>query len=106
MPYKMAPVYIGDVGVIVTPEEKPKLPKGFDFSKLTFRQMCNLAVACGISVKDIIGIDHCYDHQKMIPIGGRELPAGMNLFEHCVFCRNCFLFFRIKELPKDDYKES
>lgn len=96
----MAPVYVGDVGVIVEPSLKYSIPDWLDLSKLDLRQICNLAASCGISIRDILGIDHCWEHQDKIAIGGRELPQGFNLFEHCVICRSCGITFRLAELPK------
>lgn len=98
----MARIYVGDVGTIVQPTEKPKFPKGLDLSSLSFRNLCILAVTCGVPVKDLIGKDNCYEHQDMIAIGGREMPAGFNLFDHCIYCRNCFLFYRLRRLPSGD----
>lgn len=97
MSYKMARVYVGDVGTLTKPTPKSGIPKELDLSGLTFRQLCNLAVALGHDVRDIIGIDHCYEHYGMIAIGNRELPEGFNLFEHCSYCRNCWQTFRQKE---------
>lgn len=94
----MKPVYIGDVGQIVPRTPKMGIPKEVDISHLSFRDLCNLAVVCGFELRDIIGIKSCFEHQDKILLADRALPDGMNLFEHCVYCKNCFQFFRIKEI--------
>lgn len=95
----MGRVYVGDVGEI--PERQPKysVPKELDTSQLTFRQLCGLALAVGIDVRDIIGVKTCKDHYDMVFLGDKVMPEGYNLFEHCVYCRNCWQFFRYRELP-------
>lgn len=95
--YRQAPVYIGDVGVITPPTPKTPIPQNFDFSQLTYRQICNLLVACGYDVRDIIPIEHCSDHASMIFLGGKELPEGYNFFEDVKYCKNCWQLFRFKE---------
>lgn len=96
----MKPVYIGDVGDttrLVQP--KKSLPEGIDFSKLTFRQMCNIAVAVGFDVRDIIGVSSCDKHYGMIEFPyTHEFPEGMNLFDHCTYCKNCWKLFRKKHV--------
>lgn len=94
---KMAPVYVGDVGQIHTyNREKVGLPE-FDLSTLPLRDLCNLALKVGFDVREIIGVPSCEDHLKMV-ILHNTMPEGMNLFEHCVYCKNCWQFFRLKRL--------
>jgi hypothetical protein len=92
----MAPVYVGDIGVITRREPKRVLPKELDLSKYSFRDLCNIAILVGIDLRDIIGISSCSDHRNMVFLGGKELPDGYNIFEHCVYCKNCWQLFRIK----------
>jgi uncharacterized metal-binding protein len=94
----MQPVYVGDIGVIIQRSEKHARPADIDLDTLDFRQLCNLAVYCGIDVRDLIGIRFCYEHVDMTEIGARALPQGYNLFESCKYCKNCWRFFRIKNL--------
>jgi len=99
---RMAPVYIGDIGIITPPTTKTGLPEGFDTSKLTFRQLCNVAVLVGIDVREIIGIKECWMHVDMVFLGDKQMPDGYNLFEHCNYCKSCWRLFRIKRLPNVD----
>jgi hypothetical protein len=88
-------VYIGDIGTIIPPKPKPALPP-IDLSQMSYRDMCNLAVAIGLDVRDIIGIEHCYEHEGMVFIADRALPEGFDLFSDCVYCKNCWRFFRTR----------
>lgn len=94
---KMAPVYIGDVGEIVVPQPKVAPPPDLDLNKLTFRQLCNLAVACNLDLRDIIGVSSCDKHYTMVFLGDKELPQGYNLFEDAVYCKNCWRYFRYRD---------
>jgi hypothetical protein len=93
----MARVYVGDIGTVVTPQPITQLPKDLDLSQLTFRQLCNLAVACNIDVRDMIGVENCIEHEGMVLLADKEMPSGYNLFEDCKYCKNCWQFFRYKE---------
>lgn len=95
---RMAPVYVGDVGVIPEPSPTIPMPLGLDTSNLTFRQLCNLALAVGIDIRDIIGVKECYMHVDMIFLGSNEMPDGYNIFEHCTYCKNCWKLFRLKSI--------
>jgi hypothetical protein len=92
----MAKIYVGDIGTITISPPKIGLPKDLDLSGLSFRQLCNLAVVCGFDVRDLIGIDNCYEHVEMVLIFDRALPEGFNLFDHCSYCRNCWRMFRVR----------
>lgn len=100
---KQAPVFIGDIGVIVEPRQKYGVPSDVDLSQLTFRQLCNLAVLLGHDIRDIIGVKSCIDHYELyVFLGDRPMPEGYNLFSHCVYCIHCWRLFRLKELPKEE----
>lgn len=90
----MARVYIGDVGEIPPPQAPFETELKFDLSKVTFRDLCNLTTILGFDVRDIIGINDCFEHRNMIFLGDKEMPEGFNLFEHCVYCKNCWKLFR------------
>lgn len=95
---KMARVYVGDVGEIVVKEPKKTLPKDLDLSKYDFRELCNIAILVGIDLRQIIGVEKCSNHIRMVVLGDKEMPEGMNIFEHCVYCQNCWQIFRMKRL--------
>lgn len=90
----MAPVYVGDVGVIIEPSTIQELPANIDTSKLSFRELCNVLVSVGIDVRMLIGVDNCNAHVNMVFLGDKEMPEGYNLFEHCSYCRVCWQLFR------------
>lgn len=99
MSYKMAKVYLGDVGVITLVERvKPQLPENIDFSVMTLRELCNFALSIGVDLKEIIGVNKCSGHAGMVVLGNNKMPDGYNLFEHCIFCKNCWQLFRLKRL--------
>lgn len=92
-------LYIGDIGD-TTPLYHPITAPSpeIDLDALDARQMMNLAIENGFQVRDLIGISHCYEHVDMVLLGDRKLPDGMNLFENCSYCKNCFQLFRDKKL--------
>lgn len=97
----MAPVYIGDVGVIVEPVYTTKT---FDvdanvLAKLPFRELCIIAVEVGFDVRDLIGVSECSKHAGMVLLADKVMPDGYNLFDHCTYCKNCWQLFRLKRLP-------
>lgn len=96
----MRPVYVGDVGNVTPRKPKGTIPAHIDIDKLSFREMCSLAISVGFELRELIGIKTCGEHIGMVLLADRIMPEGMNLFEHCVYCRNCFQLFRIKELKK------
>ena len=94
----MKPVYVGDVGEIHLQSRMKELPD-VDYDSLELHELFAIAIDCNVDIKLFIGIRHCYMHQGMIAIGGRELPPGFNLIEHIKYCHNCYEMFRPKKLP-------
>lgn len=96
----MKPVYVGDVGNThyVGRPKTIKQPPKLDYGSMSFRELFNMAIECGFDVRDLIGVKSCDDHNGMIFLGGKEMPQGMNLAEHCVYCNNCWRFFRQRSL--------
>jgi hypothetical protein len=92
-------IFVGDVGVIVPPVLHLEITM-IDTSKMTYRELCAYALECGVDIRDIIGIDHCYLHVDMIYVGDKPLPRGFNMVEHCNWCRNCFQMYRIRKIKK------
>lgn len=92
----MKPVYVGDIGVIVEQSKPIALPAEIDLDQLTHRQLCNLAALLGHKVTDIIGIDTCEEHLTFYTaLDGYKMPEGYNLFDHCVYCKNCWRTYRL-----------
>lgn len=94
-------VFLGEVGdIVVRPPVTDEPLKNIDLNdeRLTLRDLCNIALACHIDIKDLIGVKKCENHYGMVVLADKELPQGYNLFEHCVYCRNCFQYFREKRI--------
>src|SRR5690242_9701220 len=96
----MQALYVGDIGVIVAPSVPKSVPKDIDIDSLSLLEMMTLALECGANIKDLIGIDNCYEHVGMIAIHDRALPAGYSLLLDCKYCTNCFIMFRTKRRGK------
>ena len=97
-----ARVFVGDVGEIPVRKAPQGVPNLESLANLTFRELCNVAIECGVRVQDLIGVDVCYKHVGKILLRDNAMPKGFNLFDHCTYCRNCFQLFRLRELPKED----
>lgn len=98
---RMQKVFLGEIGDIVVTApitNEPLRNVDLDDENLSLRDLCNLALRCNIDVRELIGVKYCGEHYDMVLLADKELPAGYNLFEHCVYCRNCFTFFRLKKI--------
>lgn len=92
----MARICVGDVGVLSPPQEVTPIPPDLDMDTLSTRELMIVALNAGVKLKDLIGVDQCFMHVEYVELGAKALPEGYNLLEHCVWCRNCFVLFRIK----------
>ena len=92
----MKPVYVGDIGEIVikTPISKPT--RKLDLENMSLRELFREALECGFDVRELIGVEGCDKHVGMVFLGGKTMPQGMNLVENCVYCKNCWQYFRDK----------
>lgn len=97
----MKPIYVGDIGEVFLQPVQKTLPD-VDYYSLDIHELFAIAIEANIDIKLFIGIDNCYEHEAlgMVAIGNRELPQGFNWIEHVKYCRNCYLMFRLRKLPK------
>jgi hypothetical protein len=80
-------VFFGEIGDITlsTPITAEPLI-GVDIDAIDdLRVLFNLCLACGIDVREIIGVKTCGEHVGWILLADKELPEGYNLVEQlCV----------------------
>ena len=95
----MKPVYVGDVGEITLRPVRKPIPNDVDLDSLDIHELCAMALEAGVGLRDLIGINNCYDHVNMVLLGSNAMPQGFNIIEHTKYCRNCFQMFRLKRLP-------
>lgn len=94
----MKPVYIGDVGEIFTTPARRAIPSDEEIDAMSDHDLFAVALECGVSLYDIIGINHCYEHIDMVFLGSNSMPSGYNLLDHTNWCRNCFQLFRLARI--------
>lgn len=95
---KMPHVMVGDVGEITIRPERKTIAENVDLDSMDLHELCALAIDCGIGLKELIGIDNCFEHVNMIFLGANDMPEGFNIIEHVKYCKNCFQMFRLKRI--------
>lgn len=93
----MSLLYVGDVGVVVAPSQPKPVPQNINVDEMSWRELFLLAIELGHDVKQLLGIQHCYEHINMILLKDNKLPDGFNYAEDTAWCRSCFQWFRQKK---------
>jgi hypothetical protein len=93
-------VFFGEIGEITISAPLTAEPLlGVDIDAIDdLHVLFNLCLACGIDVRDIIGVQTCDKHVGWVLLADKELPEGYNLVEHCVYCKSCWTFYRLKRI--------
>ncbi len=58
-------------------------------------QVLALGMALGAKATDMLGIKHCYQHYKMIPMGKNTVKV--DYATSVAWCKNCYQYFRYKD---------
>lgn len=86
---------VGDPSPVTPPRTVPHVPN-ISMDGMSTEELFSLALECGIPATELLGIDHCYEHFKFIQLGANSI-GKFAYSTDVVWCRNCYLWFRVRK---------